>query len=175
MEIGEVGALLSTTPTAPGAGRTYVPVTARTTTGLDVFGHGLLHPRPTPRPRTTYFREPSHFSAAAADFTDETAEANPRVEARPLRRGHRAGWRGEGNRVAAITLVWGRALTGGGTVVTAELAGLAVDQCPLADDRFTLIAPDNYRSDYLEVLLWDRSGRQLAVGRESLYEDDGTE
>ena len=41
-------------------------------------------------------------------------------------------------------------------------------------DRFTLIAPDNYRSDFLEVKLWDKRGQELAV--ESLYVDeDGDE
>ena len=58
----------------------------------------------------------------------------------------------------------------GGAIVTAELANLAVDQCELVEERFTLIAPDNYRSDYLEVKLWSKSGEELA--RESLYVDD---
>jgi hypothetical protein len=59
--------------------------------------------------------------------------------------------------------------------VTAELANLAVDQCELIDERFTLLAPDNYRSDYLEVKLWDQRGGELAS--ESLYveDDDGDE
>ena len=39
------------------------------------------------------------------------------------------------------------------------------------DERFTLIAPDNYRSDFLEVKLWGSGGDELA--RESLYVDDG--
>ena len=39
------------------------------------------------------------------------------------------------------------------------------------DERFTLLAPDAYREDYLEVALYDAKGNQLA--RESLYEDDG--
>ena len=58
----------------------------------------------------------------------------------------------------------------GARVATAELAGLAVDQCTLADDRFTLIAPDAYRSDYVDVKLWDADGRELAS--ESLYVED---
>jgi hypothetical protein len=63
-------------------------------------------------------------------------------------------------------------LIAGGAIVTAELANLAVDQCELIEERFTLLAPDNYRSDYLEVKLWDRRGSELAG--ESLYvEDDG--
>ena len=61
-------------------------------------------------------------------------------------------------------------LRDGGVVVTAELARLAVDQCTLADGRFTLLAPDDYRGDTLEVAVFDRRGSQLA--RESLYAED---
>ena len=74
-----------------------------------------------------------------------------------------------------MTLVWGRPLVSGGAIATAELAGLAVDQCELLDERFTLIAPDDYRQDLLEIRLFDGGGRELAS--ESLYaaedEDDG--
>ena len=76
-------------------------------------------------------------------------------------------WRGEGGAVAAMTLVWGHPLLSGGTVATAELAGLAVDQCELVEERFTLIAPDDYRGDLLEITLFDDGGRVLAS--ESLY------
>ena len=69
-----------------------------------------------------------------------------------------------------MTLVWGVPMIAGGSIVTAELANLAVDQCELVEERFTLIAPDNYRGDYIEVKLWDRRGQELAV--ESLYVDD---
>ena len=69
-----------------------------------------------------------------------------------------------------MTLVWGVPLVAGGTLVTAELANLAVDQCELAEQRFTLIGPDNYRSDYLEIKLWSKSGEELA--RESLYVEE---
>ena len=69
-----------------------------------------------------------------------------------------------------MTLVWGTALTGGGHTVTAELAGLATDQCALVDNRFTLIAPDNYKGDFLEIHLWDSRGSELA--RESLYDEE---
>jgi hypothetical protein len=72
-----------------------------------------------------------------------------------------------------MTLVWGVPLLAGGARVTAELANLAVDQCELVDERFTLIAPDNYRGDYLEVKLWSKSGDLLAS--ESLYVEDGEE
>jgi hypothetical protein len=36
--------------------------------------------------------------------------------------------------------------------------------------RFTLIAPDNYRSDFLDVKLWDKAGGEIAA--ESLYVED---
>jgi hypothetical protein len=62
-------------------------------------------------------------------------------------------------------------LVAGGHVVTAELADLAVDQCTIVEERFTLIAPDNYRGDYIDVKLWGRRGDLLAA--ESLYVDDG--
>jgi hypothetical protein len=107
---------------------------------------------------------------AWADFTDETAERNPGWQM-DICEEVIGGWRGELGRVAAMTLVWGTPMVPGGRVVTAELADLAVDQCQVADDRFTLIAPDAYRSDYLEIHLWDGDGRVLAT--ESLYEDDG--
>jgi hypothetical protein len=75
-----------------------------------------------------------------------------------------------------MTLVWGRPLVSGGAIVTAELAALAVDQCEVIDERFTLIAPDDYRQDLLEIKLFDESGRELAG--ESLYageEEDSEE
>ena len=69
-----------------------------------------------------------------------------------------------------MTLVWGRPLVDGGAVATAELADLAVDQCALVEDRFTLIAPDDYRQDFLEIKLFNVRGEELA--RESLYAED---
>jgi hypothetical protein len=69
-----------------------------------------------------------------------------------------------------MTLIWGAPQIPGGDLVTAELANLAVDQCELSDQRFTLLAPDNYRSDYLEIKLWSKGGEELA--RESLYVED---
>jgi hypothetical protein len=69
-----------------------------------------------------------------------------------------------------MTLVWGRPLVAEGVMATAELAGLAVDQCAVADGRFTLLAPDDYRGDYLDIKLFDRKGNQIAA--ESLYDDE---
>src|SRR5919112_3047164 len=132
-EIGEAGDL-RWFPDRTWNGRTYVPVTSRTTTGLELFGYVSFVP-PGEEP------EPSGF-AATADFTDETADRNPdwRIDLCEEVVGR---WRGEGGREAEMTLVWGTPLLTGARVATAELAGLAVDQCALLDERFTLIAPGN--------------------------------
>ncbi len=72
-----------------------------------------------------------------------------------------------------MTLVWGHPLVSGARIATAELAGLAVDQCELDNERFTLIAPDDYRHDLLEIAVFDGRGHELA--RESLYATDADE
>ena len=145
-------------------GRTYVPAVARTSTGYELFGF-------------VSFAEAAddgapHAFEARADFTSETAESNPdwRLDLNDDVIGN---WRGENGNVADMTLVWGVPLIGGGSIVTAELADLAVDQSALYEERFTLLAPDNYRGDYLEIMLWDARGRLLAD--ESLYVDDADE
>jgi hypothetical protein len=157
-EIGEPGEI-AWFPDRTYCGRTYIPAVARTTEGYELFGF-------------VSFAEgsggPSDF-IAYADFTSELAENNPDWKL-DLSDEVIGGWRGEQGKTADITLVWGVAMIPGGAIVTAELANLAVDQCELADERFTLIAPDNYRSDFVEVKLWGRRGEELAV--ESLYVDD---
>jgi hypothetical protein len=142
-------------------GRTYVPATARTSTGLELYGYVSFAPGGPDA-------EPDHFRAHA-DYTDALAEENPDWKL-DLNDEVLGGWRGEQGNVAAMTLVWGRPLVDGGQVVTAELADLAVDQCTLVENRFTLIAPDDYRGDTLDVKLWDAKGTELAG--ESLYEDE---
>jgi hypothetical protein len=160
-EVGEAGEL-QWFPDRSWNGRTYIPVTARTTTGGELFGYVSFVPGE---------HEPEDFRSTA-DFTDETADRNPDwlidISEEVI-----GSWRGEGGRSAEMTLVWGIPLIGNARVATAELAGLAVDQCPTIRDRFTLIAPDNYRSDYLDVKLWDADGRELAS--ESLYVEDDEE
>jgi hypothetical protein len=141
------------------AGRTYIPAVARTSTGYEVFGF-------------VSFAEgasgPSDFEANV-DYTSELAEHNPdwKIDLSDDVIGR---WRGEEGYAADMTLVWGVPMVAGGAVVTAELANLAVDQCALVQERFTLVAADNYRSDYLEVKLWSPSGDLLAA--ESLYVED---
>ncbi len=111
---------------------------------------------------------PSEF-VASVDFTAELAEENPDWKL-DLNDEVIGSWRGEQGKTADITLVWGVPLVPGGAIVTAELANLVVDQSQLVDDRFTLIAPDNYRSDFLEIKLWSKGGDELAS--ESLYVED---
>jgi hypothetical protein len=72
-----------------------------------------------------------------------------------------------------MTLVWGTSLVPGGAVATAELGDVVVDQCALADGRFTLLAPDDYGGATLDVVLYGLSGAELA--RESLYAEDEDE
>jgi hypothetical protein len=162
LDLGEAGEV-AWFPDRSFSGRTYVPAVARTTTGYELFGF-------------VSFVEgedgaPTGFEARA-DFTSETAESNPdwKLDLNDDVVGH---WRGEAGNVAQMTLVWGVPLVAEGAVVTAELAGLTVDQCQLIDERFTLLAPDDYRGDYLEAKLWDARGRELAG--ESLYVDDDDE
>ena len=159
-DLGELGEV-TWYPDRTWHGRTYLPATARTSTGLEVFGH------------VSWTRSPDDGEPlgldARADATDETAEANPDWTI-DLCDEVVGSWRGENGNVAAMTLVWGRPLRDGGSVVAGELAGLAVDQCALVDGRFTLLAPDDYRGDTLDVALWSGSGAELA--RESLYADD---
>jgi hypothetical protein len=150
-------------------GRTYVPVTARTTTNLEVFGYVSFTPGDPEAGGAD--QEPSDF-AASADFTDELAESHPdwRMD---LCDEVIVRWRGEAGNVADMTLVWGVPQIRGGIIATAELADLCVDQCLLIEDRFTLIAPDDYRKDFLEIKLFNVRGEELA--RESLYAEDGEE
>jgi hypothetical protein len=163
-EVGEPGELVWY-PDRTWAGRTYVPVTSRTSTGLELYGVVSY------APAVEEGQEDDHFSASA-DWTEETAEANPdwRIDVCEEVIG---GWRGEQGNVAAMTLVWGTPLVDRAAIATAELAGLAVDQCVFIENRFTLLAPDDYRGDTLDVAVFDGGGRELA--RESLYTEDDDE
>jgi hypothetical protein len=144
------------------AGRTYVPVTCRTSTGLELFGTVSF------APATEDGQEPEHF-VATADWTEETAENNPEWKI-DVSEEVVGGWRGEQGKVAAMTLVWGTPVVDRAAIATAELAALTVDQCILIEDRFTLLAPDDYRGDTLEIAVFDAAGRELA--RESLWDED---
>ncbi len=143
-------------------GRTYIPAVASTSEAYELFGFVSF---------TEGEGGPADFEARA-DFTSETAESNPDWKL-DLNDDVIGSWRGEQGNTADMTLVWGQPMIPGGAIVTAELANLAVDQCELSDERFTLLAPDNYRGDFLEVKLWSGRGQELA--RESLYVDEDEE
>ncbi len=145
-------------------GRTYVPASTITSRGYELFGYVRFVPAGEDE-------DPTDFHAHA-DFTDETAERNPDWTL-DLCEETIGSWRGHSGALAAMTLVWGRPMIGGGRVATAELADLAVDQCELIEERFTLIAPDDYRGDLLEIKLFGGRGQELA--RESLYAGEDEE
>jgi hypothetical protein len=108
---------------------------------------------------------------AVADFTDVVVEDNPDWEI-DLNEEVIGTWRGEGERKGDVTLVWGTPMVPGATAATAELDGDVVDQTPVSDERFSLIALDavkGFPDDlYLEIALWNKRGDRLAG--ESLYE-----
>jgi hypothetical protein len=153
-------------PSRVHAGRTYVPATALTSGGYELFGF-VSFVRPEAGEATDF--------KAKVDFTDETAQRNPGWKL-DLSEEVIAPWRGPGGATGDLTLVWGNPLAPGGVAVTAELGDDTVDQCQLVqNDRFTLVALDAVRGLgddlYLEVKLWGRRSELVAV--ESLYEPDG--
>ena len=159
-ELGEIGEV-TWFPDRTWHGRVFLPATARTSTGLELFGY-LAWAEPGDG-------EPQ-VDQASASATAETAADNPewRIDLCEEVVGR---WRGETGKEAAMTLVWGRPMVRGTAIATAELAGLCVDQCETSEDGlFTLLAPDDYRGDTIEVACFDRRGGELA--RESLYEED---
>jgi hypothetical protein len=163
VELGEPGEV-AWYPDRTWHGRTYVPATVDTAGGYQLFGYVCFVPGDEGG-------QPDDFDAVA-DFTDETAARNPdwKLDLCDEVVGR---WRGEDGREASMTLVWGVPLKGEGSLVTADLAGLTVDQCVLMEGRFTLLAPDDYRNDTLEIKLYNRRGE--VVAEESLYEESDTE
>ena len=109
---------------------------------------------------------------ATADFTDVTADQNPDWMI-DLNEEVIGTWRGEEDRRGDVTLVWGTPLIPGAKAATAELEAEVVDQTPVSDERFTLIALDAVKGFpdelYLEVKIWSNQAQQLAA--ESLYEE----
>jgi hypothetical protein len=147
-------------------GRVYVPAVAPVEgaqTPSEYFGY-VSFARPEEG-------EPTDLRAAA-DFTDQTADTNPDWQI-DLNEEVIGTWRGEGKRHGDVTLVWGTPLLRGAQGATAELDGDVVDQTPVSDERFTLIAVDavkGFPDDlYLEISLWTNRGQKLAG--ESLYEE----
>ena len=81
------------------------------------------------------------------------------------------GWRGERGQVAAMTLIWGVPFERRGADRDRRArAGRRSTRAEIVGERFTLLAPDAYDDEYLDVVLRDGAGNELV--RESLYEDD---
>lgn len=158
-DLGEPGAI-EWYPDRTWHGRRYVPATTISSTGYELYGYVRfvtgLQGQDEPIELTAY-----------GDFTEETAERHPEWKLDVCDEVI-GSWHGSEGNVAAMTLIWGRPLLGAGQVVTAELGPVTVDQCELVQQRFTLIAPDDYRGDLLDLALWGGRGQELA--RESLYE-----
>jgi hypothetical protein len=162
-DLGEPGEV-TWFPDRTWGGRTYMPATAPTSNGYELFGY-VSFTREHEGAQATDF-------AALADWTDETAEANPDWQL-DLSDQELAVWRGAQGRRGEITLVWGVALTANGVVATSELGPTTTDQCAIIEDRFTLVSLDNYTGDYIEIKLWGAGGGEVAS--ESLYADDDEE
>lgn len=158
--VGEPG-VLTFYPDRSWHGYTYIPVTAATAGGFEIYGYVMFS-------TTGDGDEPTDY-AAYADFTDETAERNPDWKL-DICDEVIGGWRGGDGSVASMTLVWGRSMVSGGSVATAELSEQTVDQCALSGDHFTLLAPDDFAGMLLEVRLYSADGEELA--RESLYAEE---
>jgi hypothetical protein len=149
-------------------GRVFVPVSARTEASggapIEYYGH-VSFVRPADG-------EPTDVQASA-DFTDITADDNPDWKI-DLNDDVVGKWHAEAERGGDVTLIWGLPLVRGAVAATAEIGGILVDQSPVQEGRFTLIAVDALHGFgeelYLEVHLWDRELRELAV--ESLYVEE---
>ena len=158
-------------------GRTYVPITARAQepsvpadapTGTEpvlVEYYGWV----------SYARDGEEDPTdlrAKAEFTDVVAEDNPEWQV-DLSDDVIGEWASEAGRGGDVTLVWGLPMVRGAVAATAELDGEVVDQTPVTDGRFTLVAVDAVHGFgdevYLSVMLWDRKLGMVAV--ESLYDE----
>jgi hypothetical protein len=149
-------------------GRVWVPATARVESPegeLELYGH-VSYVQPAEGDPTDL--------RASADFTDVLAEENPgwRIDLNDEVIGR---WRGESGRAGEVTLIWGVPLVQGAYAATAQLETDTVDQEPVVDGKFTLIALDaleGYGDDvFCEVKLWSRRAGELAS--ETLYADEG--
>jgi hypothetical protein len=145
-------------------GRVWIPCSGRAggpDGELELFGH-VSYVQPEEG-------DPVDFRAKA-DFTDVLAEDNPdwKIDLNDDVIGR---WRGENGRAGNVTLVWGRPLVPGAVAAGAELELEVVDQEPISDNRFTLLALDaleGYGDEiFMVVKLWNRRAQELAS--ESLY------
>src|SRR5439155_495378 len=108
-DVGEPGEL-AFYPDRSWHGRTWVPVTAPTSTDLEIVGFVSFRPGADGDEATAF--------TAHADATEETAARHPEWQL-DLNDEVVGSWRGEQRQVAAMTLVWGTPLVPGGAVATA--------------------------------------------------------
>ena len=151
-------------------GRLYLPMTGRSPGeggeegSIEFFGH-VSFARPSEE------EEPTDL-VPTADFTDVVADDNPDWKI-DLNEDVIGAWRSDAGRGGDVTLVWGIPLVRGAIAATAELSADVLDQTPMQEGRFTLVAVDavkGFGDDlFLDVKLWDRRLNELAV--ESLYEE----
>jgi hypothetical protein len=152
-------------------GRVYLPLTGRppedSGSPVEFFGYVSF--------RRAGDEEPTDLRAGA-DFTDVTADDHPEWQI-DINEDVIGDWRADAGRGGDVTLVWGIPLVRGAVAATAELGPDVVDQTPIHQGRFTLIAVDavkGFGDDlYLELRLWDRRLNELAS--ESLYADSEEE
>jgi hypothetical protein len=150
--------------------RHYVPVTGRSPGEgdedgpIEFFGH-VSFVRPSEEDEQTDL-------VATADFTDVVADDNPDWKI-DLNEDVIGRWRSDAGRGGDVTLVWGIPLVRGAIAATAELGPDVLDQTPLQEGRFTIVAVDAVRGFgddlFLDVKLWDRRLNEIAS--ESLYEE----
>jgi hypothetical protein len=167
-DLGDVGEIVWFPDRTYGV-RTFVPARAPTAAGPEVFGF-VSFTRSDDSPQPTDF-------IARADYTVETADANPTWKL-DLNDEVIARWRGPAGSTGDLTLVWGTPLVPGAVAVTAEIEEETLDQCALDQhQRFTLVALDavtEFGDDlYLEIKLWNKRGDLLAS--ETLYEEGAEE
>lgn len=150
-------------------GRVYVPVSAEPAVAADAERAPAEFYGWVSFERGDDDDEPAALEAKA-DFTDVSAEDNPEWKI-DLNDDVVGAWRTDGGRGGDVTLIWGLPLIRGAVAVTAELDGETLDQAPVTDGRFTLVAVDavhGFGDDlFCEVKLWSRGVKLLAT--ESLY------
>ena len=103
-ELGEAGEI-HWFPDRTWSGRTYVPATARTDTGLELFGYVSFAPGDDGASRRLLRAGPTTPPTPPSDNPDWRMDICQEVV---------GGWRGERGEVAAMTLIWGVPLERGG-------------------------------------------------------------
>ena len=161
-ELGEAGAI-DLVPRPHVGGPHLRPVTARTTTGLDLFGYVSFTPGDDERRARRLLRR-----GPTSPTRPPTATPSGRWTSARRSIG---GWRGENGEVAAMTLVWGVPARARRRDRHRRARRPHRRPVPVAEDRFTLIAPGRLPRRLPRDRALGRAGGELA--RESLYEDDG--